>query len=680
MDMSKYLKLFISESTEHLQKMDNLLLELERSPQEKFLVDNLFREAHSMKGMSASMGFMQVSTVSHRLEDFLDRLRKGTLSVRREVVDLLFEGFDLLRNSIEEIRTKGISVSDHSVFIKRLEGYMQGERDVQTVAPSPVLIPSTPSLPPVPGPSTSKAPSTPASEAAEEDDIQQARRWAREKGLNLFSIVVKVAREAPMPSARSLVICKRAGGLGEILHMSPSMEDLQGGNFTGSLSMLLASVKPSPEIQGAIMAQPEIESVTIKDVTGREEAAGKLEVQPVVEAGKIAPTSFAVPLQMKKSTMVRVDTRLLDDLIDMVGELVTAKGSLIDNSSSLLPVKLREDIDGVDNLVSGLYQLAIRLRMMPLDLVVERFPRAIRDLARAKGKEVQFEVVGKEVELDRAILEELPDPLLHIFRNSIDHGIESTEERVRKGKPSVGRIRMEAARERERILIKIADDGRGMDPSQIKRVALEKGVITREVYGSLSDEEALYLITAPGFSTAGVVSDVSGRGVGMDVVKSVVESLGGSLTIESQKDVGTTISLKLPLTLAIIQVLLVGVGRERYAVPLSQIYRTFEIVPSEIQNSQGQEWITGEEGLIPLFRLASLVGAPDRKEGSYGPILGIFVERRGRMSGMAVDELLGYREAVVKPLKGLLRKVKGFSGATIMGDGSMTLILDLNTL
>jgi two-component system chemotaxis sensor kinase CheA len=680
MDMSKYLKLFISESSDHLQKMDNLLLELERSPQERSLIDNLFREAHSMKGMSASMGFAQISTVSHRLEDFLDRLRKGTLSVRKEVVDLLFEGFDLLRNSVEEVRTKGISVLDHSAFLRRLESYVQEGTGAQAVAPSPVAAPSAPSPTPVPGPSTSKAPSTPAAEAAEEDDVQQAQRWAWDKGLNLFSITVKVAREAPMPSARSLVVYKRAGGLGEILQMSPSMEDLQGGNFTGSLSMLLASVKPSSEIQGAIMAQPEIESVTIKDVTGKKEADGKLEIQPAPEAGKITPSSFAVPLQMKKSTMVRVDTRLLDDLIDMVGELVTAKGSLIDDSSSLLPVQLCKDIDRVDSLVSGLYQLAIRLRMMPLDLVVERFPRAIRDLARAKGKEVQFEIVGKEVELDRAILEELPDPLLHIFRNSIDHGIESTEERADKGKPPVGRIRLEAMRERERILIKIADDGRGIDPAQIKRVALEKGIISRDVYGSLSDEEALYLITAPGFSTAGVVSDVSGRGVGMDVVKSVVESLGGSLAIESQKDVGTTISLKLPLTLAIIQVLLVGAGQERYAIPLSQIYRTFEFMPSEIQNSQGQEWIAGEEGLIPLFRLASLVGAPNRKEESNGPILGIFVERRGRTNGMVVDELLGYREAVVKPLKGLLRKIKGFSGATIMGDGSMTLIVDLNTL
>lgn len=667
MDMSKYLKLFISESEERLQKMDNLLLELEKSPEEKSLVDHLFREAHSMKGMSASMGFTQISTLSHRMEDFLDQVRKGTLSVTKQVVDLLLEGFDLLRSSIEEVKAKGDSPTEHSAFIRKLESLSQQGMGAEIAA---LLSPGA--VPP-------KAASIAALAGEEEDAIRQAQRWATERGLRLHSIAVKVARDSAMPNARALVICKRAGSLGEILQMSPSLEELQGGNFSGSLSMLLASVKGSLEIQGAILAQPEIASATVKDVTGREEARAKGEA-PFPGSERTTPLSSAVPLQMRKSTMVRVDTRLLDDLIDMVGELVTVKGSLVDYVPRPASLRLREDIDRVDHLVSSLYQLAIKLRMMPLDLVAERFPRAIRDLARSKGKKVEFEIIGKEVELDRTILEELPDPLLHIFRNCIDHGIESPEERVKKGKPPNGRLRMEATRERERILIKISDDGRGMEAAKIRRIALEKGIISREQYSSLSDEECLYLITAPGFSTAEVVSDVSGRGVGMDVARSVIESLGGTLLIESQKDVGTTISLKLPLTLAIIQVLLVRVGKERYAVPLSQIYRTFEFSPAEIQASQGQEWIAGEEGLIPLFHLGSLLGALDGRGRSKGPLVGILVERRGRITGMAVDELLGYREAVVKPLKGVLRKVKGFAGATIMGDGSLVLILDLNTL
>jgi len=663
MDLSKYLKLFISESQEHLQKMDNLLLELEKSPQEKSLVDHLFREAHSMKGMSASMGYSSISTLSHCLEGFLDGIRKGTLSVTKQVVDLLFEGFDLLRSSIEEVKEKGGSITDHSVFVEKVESFRREEVGAEVAASL-----SAPASAP-PKPSATIAPLV----EEEEDAIRQAQRWAMERGLRLYSITVQVARDAAMPNARALVTCKRVGGLGEILRVSPTLEELQGGHFSGSLYMLLGTPKASSEIQGAILAQPEIGSVAVRDMTGEEAPPPGRELAP--------PVSSAVPLQMRKSTMVRVDTRLLDDLIDMVGELVTAKGSLVDYLPRLSSLSLRDNIDQVDRLVSGLYQLAIRLRMMPLDFVAERFPRAVRDLARLKGKEVDFEIVGKEIELDRAILEELPDPLLHIFRNCIDHGVESAEERVKKGKTPQGKLRMEAKRERERILIRISDDGQGMEPAKIKRVALEKGIITREQLGSLTDEESLYLITAPGFSTSQVVSDVSGRGVGMDVVKSVIESLGGTVLIESKKDVGTAITLKLPLTLAIIQVLMVGVGKERYAIPLSQIHRTFEVSPAEIQSSQGQEWIAGEEGLVPLLRLGSLLGITDgRGGGSKGPLVVILVDRRGRPTGMVVDQLLGYREAVVKPLKGVLRKIKGFAGATIMGDGSLVLILDLNSL
>lgn len=670
MDMSKYLKLFLSEAAEHLQKMDNFLLELEKSPQDKSLVDQLFREAHSMKGMSASMGFRHISSLSHRLEDFLDRIRKGNISPSQSAIDLLFEGLDRLRNSIEQVREGGSDALDHSSFTGRLESY-SGEPQ-SSAPPSP--------QPPAPTPAAALV--SPGPLVLEEEMMRQAQEWAAEKGLHLYWVAVQVARDSAMPNARALVICKRVAGMGEILAMSPTLEELQGGNFAGVLSLLLASTKEASEIRTTIQTQPEIASVSVQAAEDREGAATPPVMREAVVIGKEGPAAAAsaVPLQMRKSTMVRVDTRLLDDLIDTVGELITAKGSLTDHLPSLTMTRLREDINRVDSLVSSLYQLAIRLRMMPLDFVAERFPRAIRDLARAKGKEVEFEIIGKEVELDRAILEELPDPLLHIFRNCIDHGIEPPEERIRRGKPTRGKIRMEASRERERILIRISDDGQGMDPERIKKIALEKGIINRERYESLSPGEALYLITAPGFTTAEVVSEVSGRGVGMDVVRSVIESLGGTLLVESQKGVGTTIILKLPLTLAIIQVLLVRVGEERYAVPLSQVYRTLEVSPGEIQVSQGQEWIASEEGLIPLFRLASVLGGADGKGFPGGTLSGILVERRGRMAGMIVDELLGYREAVLKPLKGVLKGIKGFSGATIMGDGSLVLVLDLNTL
>ena len=376
--------------------------------------------------------------------------------------------------------------------------------------------------------------------------------------------------------------------------------------------------------------------------------------------------------------MIRVDTRLLDDLMDQVGELVTAKGSLLELSQAVASRTLHESIDRVDTLVKSLQQQAMKLRMMPLELIADRFPRAVRDLARKRGKEIHFEIVGKEIELDRAILEELPDPLLHIFRNSIDHGVEPPEERVRKGKSPTGTVRLEATKERESVVIRVSDDGRGMDPAVIRRLALERGVITRELYDSLPDDEVLNLITVPGFSTAREVTDVSGRGVGMDVVKASLESLRGALLIESAVGQGSTFTLRLPLTLAVVAVLLVEVGGERYALPVSYVEQIMEVAADEIQRSQGQELITRDGILLPLVRLRRILGCP-REEFPTNPLV-VLSMMRGRLVGVAVDRMVGYREVVVKSLGKALKGVRGFAGVTILGDGSTVLILDLNTL
>jgi len=376
--------------------------------------------------------------------------------------------------------------------------------------------------------------------------------------------------------------------------------------------------------------------------------------------------------------MIRVDTRLLDDLMDQVGELVTARGSLLEESQRIPSQALHESVGRLDSLVRGLQQQTMKLRMMPLELIADRFPRAVRDLARKRGKEVNFEIVGKETELDRAILEELPDPLLHIFRNSIDHGIEPPEERVRSGKPPTGTVRLEAGKERESIVIRVSDDGRGMDPARLRRVALERGVITREQHDSLTDVEALHLITLPGFSTAKEVTDVSGRGVGMDVVRSTVESLHGTLVIESVLGKGSTFALRLPLTLAVVAVLLIELGGERYALPVSYVEQILEVTPDDIQRSQGQELVTLDGNLIPLVRLGRILGCREG-DGNAHQLLAL-CEMRGRLVAVTVDRLLGYREVVVKPLGKALKGLRGYAGVTILGDGSTVLILDINTL
>ena len=338
-------------------------------------------------------------------------------------------------------------------------------------------------------------------------------------------------------------------------------------------------------------------------------------VQPAVSVPPPRPAaapsaSGAAAVPRRAVTMMRVDTRLLDDLMDQVGELMTANGSLVEVSQAIESPRLHESAGRVEGLVKALQQHAMKLRMMPLEMIADRFPRAVRDLAHKRGKEVNFEVLGKETELDRAILEELPDPLLHILRNAIDHGIEPSEERVRKGKPPAGTIRLEASKERESVVIRVTDDGRGIDPAVLRRVALERGVVARDQIETMPDADVMMLITLPGFSTAKEVTDVSGRGVGMDVVRGAVESLRGSLLIDSVVDRGTTFTLKLPLTLVVVAVLLVAINDELYALPVSAVEQILEIRAEEIQHAQGQDVIARDGALLPLVTLRHLLGAP----------------------------------------------------------------------
>jgi two-component system chemotaxis sensor kinase CheA len=668
MDMSKYIKMFVSESQEHLQKMDGLLLALEQHSEDRAAIDTLFREAHSLKGMSASMGYEELAKVSHRMEDYLDRFRGGKGVLERLGVDVLFEGVDLLRKAVEEI-------ADGRDPTLKADAY---------VAKMATLL--------VTGPT---AAGTAAGDRAE---VVAAQERAQAKGLALLAVELQIAPDAPLPSARAYITLRRARDMGELVRSVPSLDQVQAGEFSGTLSILLATSRASAEIQAFLSSLPDVASVLVRPAQPGESAAppppppAAVEVprpvggaRPPAQAAPAAPPAPAGPAASgpaappaRAASMIRVDTRLLDDLMDQVGELVTAKGSLLEVSQSVSSRVLTETVDRVDSLVKSLQQRAMKLRMMPLELIADRFPRAVRDLARKRGKEIHFEILGKEIELDRAILEELPDPLLHIFRNSIDHGIEPPEERVRKGKSPTGTVRLEANKERESVVIRVSDDGRGMDPAVIRRVALERGFITRELHDSLTDDEVLNLITVPGFSTAKEVTDVSGRGVGMDVVKATIESLRGGVVIESVVGQGSTFTLKLPLSLAVVAVLLIEVGGERYALPVSYVEQILEVPADDIQRSQGQELIARDGILLPLVRLGRILGCP--QEGSRTNPLVVLCMIRGRLMGVAVDRMVGYREVVVKSLGKALKGVRGFAGVTILGDGSTVLILDINTL
>ncbi len=654
MDMSKYLKMFLSESQEHLQNMDNLLLTLEKDPRDRNSIDALFREAHSVKGMSASMGFLGLAQLSHSLEDFLDLFRQKGEPVGRRVIDLLFEGLDLLKKGIEGIAARGAPDIDTNDFLKKVKSFSPALKE----APLPQEV-VTPSMADVP-----------ATVKGEEEELLKE---AKGKGVDLLSLRITIADDAPLPTARAYITLKKLKDLGELVKASPDFEEIKKGLFKGNIHAMLATAKGPHQVQKTVASYPDVAKVEVSPFVPTPPSH---EVQrPEVSEIPSPPVS-----PLRKSLMIKVEARLIDDLIDSVGELITAKRGLIDQFKDFHSRALKEDLDRLENLTRELQQQALKLRMMPIELITDRFPRAVRDLARKGGKEVNLEILGRNIELDRAILEELPDPLLHILRNSIDHGIEDSEERVRRGKPRIGNIRLEASREKEFVLITIKDDGRGMDPVRIRRLAWEKGIISKEQHDSMSDEDSLYLITAPGFSTSTSVSEVSGRGVGMDVVKTTVEALRGGLLIESEQGKGTTVTLRLPLTLAIIQVLMVKVGPETHAIPLSRVLRTLEVSPKMVQRSHKQELIALEEGLVPLYRLDRLLGCSQQAEDGGPSRLVVLAERRGRTVGLQVDGLLGYREAVVKPLGKALKGLRGFAGVTILGDGSLVLILDLNTL
>ncbi len=645
MDMSKYVKLFVSEAQEHLQKMDGLLLGLEQHGGDRKAIDTLFREAHSLKGMSASMGYEELTKVSHRMEDYLDGFRGGRGALERRDVDLLFEGVDLLRRAVEEIGGGQPPSLVAQPFVARLASVLARR-------PQPAALP-----PPDPA------------------EMDHLRRRAEAMGLALFAVEIQIAPDAPLPSARAYITLRRTRDLGELIRSVPTGDQVQAGEFSGGLSMLLATARSAAEVHAFLTGLPDVASVGVRLLE-----AGPGAARPGSVGGSTSPPPAGAPTSPggRTASMVRVDTRVLDDLMDQVGELVTAKEGLLEQSQAIPSRALHESVSRVDALVKGLQQQAMKLRMMPLELIADRFPRAVRDLARKWGKELHFEIRGKEIEMDRAILEELPDPLLHIFRNSIDHGIEPPDERVRRGKSPIGTIRLEASKERESVVIRVSDDGKGMDPAMLRRVALERGAITREEGDRLPDKEVLNLITLPGFSTATEVTDVSGRGVGMDVVKNTVESLRGSLLIDSVPGQGSSFTLKLPLTLAVVAVLLIEVGGERYALPVSCVEQILELPQDAVHRAQGQELLARDGSLIPLLRLGRILGCP---EGDPGPSLVVVLcEVRGRLAGVAVDRLVGYREVVVKSLGKALRGLRGFAGVTILADGSAVLILDFNTL
>ena len=631
MDLSRYAELFATESREHLSAINHLLLQLERAPDDPDPVSAIFRAVHTVKGMSATMGYAAVAELAHEMETLLDRVRRGELRLAPAMLDALFGAADALEAAVERSVHGGDGDAEAAPALARLRALALG---------------------------------TGAGAAAGGDQDRQAAA----PGLRLR---VRVAPDAMMPGVRALVALKRAEALGTVRLLAPTLETLQGESFGGEMLLAIESAAPPHEIERAILAAGEIAAVE------RVTADIPMDVaRPELGAGTAAESARGRPARS-----VRIDLRRLDALMNLIGELVITRGRLQAITRGTEDAALAEAMDQASRLIGELQDEIMLSRMVPVWQVFDRFPRLVRDAARALGKEVELTVEGKEIELDRSMLDEIGDPIVHLLRNAVDHGIESPDERRAAGKPPQGRLTLTAARERSSVVIRVADDGKGVDRARVMQKARAQGMVDVS-RTELSDDDLLRVLARPGFSTAEQVTDISGRGVGIDAVLSRVRALGGSVEFRSTPGEGTAITLRLPVTLAIVRALLARVADETYAVPITHVKETVQVEGRAVRAVRGSEVLMLREDVLPLVRFREMVRLPRMPvtDRAAAPGQVIVLEIGERRVGVVVDELAGQQDIVVKQFDAVRGSAALFSGATILSDGSPALIVDVGSL
>jgi two-component system chemotaxis sensor kinase CheA len=629
MDVRQYADLFLTESREHITAFNQLLLEWERDPAATGPVGGIFRAVHTVKAMAATMGYAAVADLAHRVENLLDGVRRGERSVTPALLDLLFRAADALERAVAA-SVAGVEVAQG---VAPLLAELDGE-----AAPAPAA-----------GPSREARPSAPA--------ILPGMGPGKGR-----SVEVLIKPEAALKGARALLVLRKAESLGAVSAVAPASAAFESESFDGRLAFRLDAPADAAAIVAALVAVGDVARVDVGEDTDDAPAAA-----PKDAAGE--------PL---RSRHIRVDLQRLDELMNLIGELVIARGRLQAIAARFAEPDLHEVNGQIARLAGQLQNEIVAARMVPVWQVFDRFPRMVRDLTRQVGKQIVFRVEGKEIELDRAILDEIAEPLVHLLRNAVDHGIEGPEERVQRGKPAVGQLVLAAVRDRSSVAVKVSDDGRGIAREKVLARARQLGFVGADT-SAVNDEELFRLIARAGFSTAEAVTDVSGRGVGIDAVTNALRALGGALEVRTAEGHGTTFTLRLPATLAIVRALLARVGEETYAMPLTHVAETFTPRAGEVQKVQGKEAVLLRGALLPLVRLRELLGAaPPANPGRGQPI--IVLELGERRTGVVVDALVGQQEIVVKNFEAPRGTLAVFSGATILGDGRPALILDAGGL
>lgn len=693
MDTSEYIALFLEEAAEQINILEQDILLLEQSPSADVL-NEIFRAAHTLKGSSRAMGFTAMGELTHAMEDVFDALRKGEISVSTSLVNRLFDALDTLKAMRDQIAEGGTSSIDCDELVQNLREALTETTSEAENANAPV----------------SEQP--PAGLVLQEYQ-REAALTAVENDLSVYHFTVRLAEDTLMKSVRALMVLQAidANG-GTVIASHPDEDALDNEEFADSFDLLVATDKPADHLRNVLMGISEIREVEVspwqeassasptqsapqatqepeKPVVSPVAEEMEHSTQPVpVSAGEAEKTANRTPAV---SQTVRVDVARLDTLLNLVGELVIDRTRIAQLGREFEARSQHDDL--VDSLLEAaghigritdeLQEHIMKARMLPIEHVFNRFPRMIRDLAQKFGKEVRLVMEGQETELDRSVIEIISDPLIHMLRNSVDHGIEPPEVREAAGKPRQGTIRLSARHEENYILIEIEDDGKGMDPAQLREVAVRKGVLTRDAAERLTDREALSLIFAPGFSTAKEVTEVSGRGVGMDIVRNNIQRVGGIVDVESTPGKGSRFSIRLPLTLAIIRALLVRVAGQVYAIPLSSVLETLKIQPDMVQFIGMRPAIVLRGRTLPLISLKAHFYDDDFSAASYRGEESMFVVVVGlgeRQVGLVVNHLIGEQEIVIKSLSRYLGEISGVSGATILGDGRVALILEVADL
>lgn len=707
MDVSQYLEIFIDETNEHLQDLSQHLMVLEEEPENADTINEIFRAAHSLKGMAGTMGYKRMQHLTHIMENVFSEIRNGKMNVTSELVDILFDCLDALQAYLDNIQqTADEGTDDNEPIIVRLNAFLEagGEAGKEEKAAKAA-------------PEKKEDGKVSETLVLKFDEFEvDAMKEALGKQMQVYKINVIIDESCILKAARAFLVFKALEELGEVIKSDPTAQDIEDEKFEFEFCVIFVTQEDMEKVKAAVENVSEIKTVEISEIKElpqlesvsaqtkaekkQKTEAKQEEITTATTPAKTSTTTATTPATPAKasnasagkptgkpvvSRSVRVDIEKLDVLMNLVSELIIAKNGLVSVSDSDAGAKTQafnEQIEYLERVTTNLHESVMKVRMMPIETVTQKYPKMIRDLTKKLDKQMKLYITGEDTELDRTVIDEIGDPLMHLLRNSADHGLESAELRIERGKDPVGNIYLNAYQEGNSVVIEVKDDGNGIDIEKVRDKAIEKGTITPEQAEVMTDKDVIDLLFKPSFSTAKVVSDVSGRGVGLDVVKTKIEALGGDINVDTKLGEGSCFRIRLPLTLAIIQALMVELGNEKYAISLETIQTIEDITIDDIKYVQSKEVIHLRGSVIPIIRLDSILDIePVQKEDDEDDHLTVVIISKGeKLAGLVVDRLIGQQEIVIKSLGKYINNSKIISGATILGDGEVALILDVNTL